>query len=424
MAQVQDPDYLNAHCEGGPDACPMKYFRDNQIDYISPGHYLTDPDTVAYQQKAMQARVQAKMRGEPINSLTQMRGDPIRGVPPTKEEAKEEAKKAEEEKKITHDQWMADNCVQNDGVGTSECPMKFENVNNVIRVNKNIKQALTQMNGEPKKEPKGDTKEEKDKEVKKGSDEYAAKNCEQNDGTGWAECPIKMQNANTVDFYHPAFITDPDVVAYPQAARKHSFAQKHHRERNLVQVAEIPEVPEEADKNCGSVNWAECPGYFREQNDVNAISGGHFVTDPKKYNVKRATPLDDTKPLDSSFIQLQAEQGDIIASPGHWWKSIQSMSKNKEDIDESFVQLGELETYDVRFYSDELANGDSADNRDIHEDEDMNDDVVDFNGATNAGYGSRNMEYFHAHNTIDESAGAGHYLTDPAFLALKKSNNL
>jgi len=36
--------------------------------------------------------------------------------------------------------------------------------------------------------------------------------------------------------------------------------------------------------------------------------------------------------------------------------------------------------YEVTKYSDELANGDSADNRDIHEEEDMNDDVVDFNG--------------------------------------------
>ena len=39
-------------------------------------------------------------------------------------------------------------------------------------------------------------------------------------------------------------------------------------------------------------------------------------------------------------------------------------------------------------YSDELANGDSADNREIHEEEDMDDDVVDYNGQTNAGYGS------------------------------------
>jgi len=83
-----------------------------------------------------------------------------------------------------------------------------------------------------------------------------------------------------------------------------------------------------------------------------------------------------------------------------------------------------METYNVRSYSDEIANGDSADNRDIHEDEDMNDDVVDFMGQTNAGYGSRNMEMFHARNNIDDVAGAGHFLTDPAFLALKKSNNL
>ena len=64
-------------------------------------------------------------------------------------------------------------------------------------------------------------------------------------------------------------------------------------------------------------------------------------------------------------------------------------------------------------YSQELANGDSADNRDIHEDEDMNDDVVDFMGQTNAGYGSRNMAYMHLHNNIDDVAGPGHFLTDP-----------
>ena len=40
----------------------------------------------------------------------------------------------------------------------------------------------------------------------------------------------------------------------------------------------------------------------------------------------------------------------------------------------SLMQLGSFK------YSDELANGDSADDRDIHEDEDMNDDVVDYNG--------------------------------------------
>ena len=60
-------------------------------------------------------------------------------------------------------------------------------------------------------------------------------------------------------------------------------------------------------------------------------------------------------------------------------------------------------------YSDELANGDSADDRDIHEDEDMNDDVVDVNGQTNAGYGAKeNVDYF-AGNHI----AAGTFVTDP-----------
>lgn len=51
-------------------------------------------------------------------------------------------------------------------------------------------------------------------------------------------------------------------------------------------------------------------------------------------------------------------------------------------------------------YSDELANGDSADDRDIHEDEDMNDDVVDVNGHTNRGYGSQVPSTYFAGNHI------------------------
>lgn len=368
--------------------------------------------------------------------------------------------------------YYAKQCVQNDGTGWSECPQKFDNVNypetflRQQRQRGGIKQAFAQYDPSKTKEPEKikDKDVEKEKKLKKGSDEWQAKNCEQNDGTGWAECPIKLDNVNSVDFYHHAWITDPDRVAYPQ----HSFAQKKHhhkRNKNMVQLADDEE---KADQNCGSVNWAECPGYFREQNNVNAISGGHFVTDPKRHNVQREKPLDDEikevveeekkeekaekakkdkkskddkeekpakeekkekkakseEPAEDSFLQLQVQNGDFIASPGHWWKDIQNLSKNKKDIEESFVQLGEMETYNVRSYSDEIANGDSADNRDIHEDEDMNDDVVDFMGQTNAGYGSRNMEMFHARNNIDDVAGAGHFLTDPAFLALKKSNNL
>lgn len=63
----------------------------------------------------------------------------------------------------------------------------------------------------------------------------------------------------------------------------------------------------------------------------------------------------------------------------------------------------------LRKYSDELANGDSADNRDIHEEEDTNDDVVDENGHTNRGYGSMNPHKYRAQNHIFP----GHFITNP-----------
>jgi len=108
------------------------------------------------------------------------------------------------------------------------------------------------------------------------------------------------------------------------------------------------------------------PSTYFAKNGINFISQGHFLTDPS---------------------------------------------------DVPFVQLGS-NMYNREPYSDELANGDSADNRDIHEDEDMNDDVVDFNGATNAGYGSKLPSSYVEHNTINDIS-AGHFLTDPSFLYLK-----
>jgi len=69
----------------------------------------------------------------------------------------------------------------------------------------------------------------------------------------------------------------------------------------------------------------------------------------------------------------------------------------------SAIQIGAYK------YSDELANGDSADDREIHEDEDMNDDVVDVNGQTNRGYGSKvPSEYFAGNHII-----AGSHITVP-----------
>ena len=49
----------------------------------------------------------------------------------------------------------------------------------------------------------------------------------------------------------------------------------------------------------------------------------------------------------------------------------------------SFVQLGATD-----IYSNELANGDMSDDKELEKEDDMSDDIVDYNGHTNAGYGS------------------------------------
>lgn len=74
------------------------------------------------------------------------------------------------------------------------------------------------------------------------------------------------------------------------------------------------------------------------------------------------------------------------------------------------VQLGK--------YSDELANGDAADDRDIHEEEDINDDVVDFNGHDSKGYAARDVVTARENNHInsDTALGGGHFLTHPSLM--------
>jgi len=66
-------------------------------------------------------------------------------------------------------------------------------------------------------------------------------------------------------------------------------------------------------------------------------------------------------------------------------------------------------------YSDQLANGDKDDDKSIHEEEDMKDDVVDYNGHTNAGYGSMNPHTFRSINHIMP----GSHITVPRALAEK-----
>jgi len=39
-------------------------------------------------------------------------------------------------------------------------------------------------------------------------------------------------------------------------------------------------------------------------------------------------------------------------------------------------------------YSNEIANGDRSDDKELEKENDMSDDIVDYNGHTNRGYGS------------------------------------
>ena len=50
--------------------------------------------------------------------------------------------------------------------------------------------------------------------------------------------------------------------------------------------------------------------------------------------------------------------------------------------------------------ADETANGDSMDNRDLREEDDLKDTVVDYNGSTNRGYGSTRPKEFFAKNIL------------------------
>lgn len=66
------------------------------------------------------------------------------------------------------------------------------------------------------------------------------------------------------------------------------------------------------------------------------------------------------------------------------------------DPDTAFLQLK------LQKYEDTLANGDSADGKDLHEEEDTNDAVVDVNGHDHRGYGSKVSSDHVAHNTITD----------------------
>ena len=67
-------------------------------------------------------------------------------------------------------------------------------------------------------------------------------------------------------------------------------------------------------------------------------------------------------------------------------------------------------------YSDSLANGDKDDDKETQFEHDMNDDIVDMNGHTNAGYGHTAYADFdeaHFANNKVDSLFSGHFGTVP-----------
>jgi hypothetical protein len=102
---------------------------------------------------------------------------------------------------------------------------------------------------------------------------------------------------------------------------------------------------------------------------------------------------------------------------GSAWPSIMAQAADQRDTENQLVQLG----YTVTKYSDELANGDEADDKDIHEEEDYNDDVVDVNGQTNAGYASpyQTQSTWVGVNHIME----GSHITEPRLIQIKKHHH-
>jgi len=63
-------------------------------------------------------------------------------------------------------------------------------------------------------------------------------------------------------------------------------------------------------------------------------------------------------------------------------------------------------------YSNELANGDSADDKENQTEMDGEDDIVDFNGQTNRGYAHHVPRVAKAHNTITDLF-PDHFGTEP-----------
>ena len=100
---------------------------------------------------------------------------------------------------------------------------------------------------------------------------------------------------------------------------------------------------------------------------------GHLWVQTNSETARESEELCDGDAADDKEVEDENdEEDDVVDDSGfvHKWVQLEDDVAPPENHNQILLYK----------YSDELANGDSADDRDIHEDEDMNDDVVDING--------------------------------------------
>ena len=148
----------------------------------------------------------------------------------------------------------------------------------------------------------------------------------------------------------------------------------------------------------------------------------HFETN----NIKDLFPEHfGTIPRDDSFTQIEGkpEQEEYAAhKTGQDWALIQQMSQDAAPQSEALLQLDAgfedypinqehmNVLYNVQRYSDELANGDSADDKELQWEHDPNDPIVDYNGHTNAGYGHTRYDDPENHFAFDNAHYADNHV--------------
>jgi len=162
--------------------------------------------------------------------------------------------------------------------------------------------------------------------------------------------------------------------------------------------------------------------------EINHIFPDHFLTTPQSFLGKKSRYSFDKysdgiangDAADDKQLEFEHDPNSLVtdynghtnrgygAMNPHKWREINHIFPDHFlTVPQSFSQLGNKYSFDR--YSDSIANGDSADDKDLHEEEDVNDAVVDLNGSTSRGYGHMVPRDFRSINHIFP----GYFVTKP-----------